>query len=84
MTEICKRDYYDILNSYYWIYVQLVGVNTFLIYCMGCEHLYICKTTVNKNIHNVMLCMLLCGNQHGCGILLTVELLRYFVILEVP
>lgn len=84
MTEMYRRDYYDILNTYYWIYMQLVGVNIFLIHCTGRVQRYISKITVNKNIHNVMLCILLRENQHACRILLTVELLRYFVIQEVP
>jgi hypothetical protein len=84
MTEMCRRYYYDILHSYYWIYVQLVGVNMFLIYCMGRVQHYFCKITVNKNIYNVMLCILLCDNRLVYKILLTVETLRYFVILEVP
>jgi len=65
MIEMCRRDYYDILNSYYWIYVQLDGVNTFLVYCTGCVQRYVCKITVNKNIRNVMLCILLC-EQPAC------------------
>jgi len=64
--------------------VQLVGVNIFFIYCTGRVERHICKIAVNKNIHIVMLCILVCDKQHVCGILLTVELLRYFVILEVP
>lgn len=81
---MCGRDYYDILNSYYWIYAQLVRVDIFLIHSTGRVQLYISKITVNKNIHKVMLCILLCENQVVCRILLTVELLKYFVIQEVP
>ena len=66
------------------LYVHLVGVNIFLIYCMRRVQRYIRKITVNSNIHNVMLCILLCYKQHVCRILLTVELLRCPVILEGP
>lgn len=83
MTEMCRRDHCDILNSYYWIYVQLAGVNTFFIYCTGRVERYICKIIVKKIFTLWYFCILVCDNQRVRGILRTVELLRYFVILEV-